>query len=67
MLHLFDVFVGFQLNPIGIIADIEKAYLQITVVDCHHILSLLQLDDMFKDILEKIIFRFPSVIFETNC
>ena len=40
---LFDVLVGFQLNPIGIIADIEKAYfyLQITVADCHHdILSL---------------------------
>ena len=28
---------------------------------------ILQLDDIFKDIPEEIIFRFPCVIFETNC
>ena len=32
---LFDVLVRFRLNPIGIIADIEKAYLQISAADCH--------------------------------
>ena len=33
---LFDVLLRFQFNPVGIIADIEKAYLQISVADCHH-------------------------------
>ena len=32
---LFDVLLRFRFNPIGIIADIEKAYLQISVAVCH--------------------------------
>ena len=32
---LFHVLLRFRFNPIGIIADIEKAYLQISVADCH--------------------------------
>ena len=32
---LFVVLLRFRFNPIGIIADIEKAYLQISVAVCH--------------------------------
>ena len=65
---LFDVLVRFRLNPIGIIADIEKAYLQIYVADCHRdFLRFLWFDDVFKDIPEEVIFRFCRVIFGANC
>ena len=65
---LFDVLVRFRLNPIGIIADIEKAYLQISVADCHRdFLRFLWFDDVFKDIPEEVIFRFCRVIFGANC
>ena len=65
---LFDVLVRFRLNPIGIIADIEKAYLQISVADCHgDFLRFLWFYDVFKDIPEEVIFRFCRVIFEANC
>ena len=65
---LFDVLVRFRLNPIGIIADIEKAYLQISVGDCHRdFLRFLWFDDVFKDIPEEVIFRFCRVIFGANC
>ena len=58
-LLLFDVLARFRLNPIGIIADFEKAYLQISVADCHReFLRFLWFDDVFKDIPEEVIFRF---------
>ena len=51
---LFDVLLCFWFNPIGVIADIEKAsYLQISVADCHcDFLRFLWFGDIFKDILE---------------
>ena len=65
---LFDVLVRFRLNPIGIIADIEKAYLQISVADCHRdFLRFLWFNDVFKDIPEEVIFKFCRVIFGANC
>ena len=65
---LFNVLVRFRLNPIGIIADIEKAYLQISVADCHRdFLRFSWFDDVFKDIPEEVIFRFCRVIFGANC
>ena len=65
---LFNVLVRFRLNPIGIIADIEKAYLQISVADCHlDFLRFLWFDDVFKDISKEVIFRFCRVIVGANC
>ena len=65
---MFDVLLGFWFNPIGIIADIKKAYLQISVVDCHRdFLRFLWFDDIFKDIPEVTKYRFWSVIFAANC
>ena len=58
----------FLFNPIGIIADIEKAYLQISIADCHRdFLRFLWFGDIFKDIPEVINYRFCRVIFRANC
>ena len=58
----------FRFNPIGIIADIEKAYLQISVADCHRdFLRFLWFDNIFKDIPEVTKYRFCRIIFGVNC
>ena len=58
----------FRFNPIGIIADIEKAYLQISVADCHRdFLIFLWFDDIFKDIPEVTKYRYCRVIFGADC
>ena len=58
----------FRFNPIGIIADIEKAYLQISVAACHRdFLRFLWFDDIFKDIPEVTKCRFCRVIVGANC
>ena len=65
---LFDVLARFRQNPIGIIADIEKAYLQISAVDYHRdFLRFLWFDDVFTNIPEEVTFRFCRVIFGANC
>ena len=65
---LFDVLLRFRFNPIGIIADIEKAYLQISVADCHRdFLRFLWFDEIFKDFPEVTKDRFCRVIFGANC
>ena len=65
---LFDALLHFHFNPIGIIADIEKTYLQISVADCYRdFLRFLWLDDIFKDIPEVIKYRFCRFIFGANC
>ena len=58
----------FRFNPIGIIADVEKAYLQISVADSHRdFLRFLWFYDIFKDIPEVTKYRFCHVIFGANC
>ena len=65
---LFVVLLRFRFNPIGIIADIEKAYLQISVADCHRdFLMFLWFDDIFKDIPKVTKYRFCRVIFGADC
>ena len=65
---LFDVLLRFRFNPIGIIADIEKAYLRISVADCHRdFLIFLWFDDIFKDIPEVTKYRYCRVIFGADC
>ena len=50
------------------IADTEKAYLQISVADCHcDFLKFLWFGDAFKDIFEEVIFRVFCVTFRSNC
>ena len=58
----------FRFNPIGIIADIEKAHVQISVADCHHDFPrFLWFDDIFKYIPEVAKYSFCRVIFGANC
>ena len=65
---MLDVLLRFRFNPISIIADIEKAYLQISVASCHRdFLRFLWFDNNFKDIPEITKYRFCRVLFETNC
>ena len=65
---LFDVLVLFRLNPTGIIADIKKTYLQISVADCNcDFLRFSWFDDVFRHIPEEVIFRFCRIIFGVNC
>ena len=61
---LFDVLLRFRFNPIGIIAYIEKAYLQISVADCH--LDFLRFLWFIKDIPEVTTYRFYHDIFGAN-
>ena len=57
----------FRFNPIGIIADIKKAYLQISIADNHRdFLRFLWFDDIFKDTPEVTKYRFFRVIFGAN-
>ena len=57
----------FRFNPIGIIADVEKAYLQISAADSHRdFLRFLWFDDIFKDTPEVTRYRFFRVIFGAN-
>ena len=66
--NLFYLILRFRFNPIGIIADIEKAYLQISVADCHRdFLRFLWFDNIFKNIPEVTKYRFCRVIFGANC
>ena len=65
---LFDVLLRFRFNPTGIVADIEKAYLQISVADSHRdFLRFLWFDDIFKDVPEVTKYRFCRVTFGANC
>ena len=65
---LFDELLRFRFNHIGIIADIENAYLQISVAGCYHDCSrFLWLDDIFKYIFEVTKYSFCRVIFGDNC
>ena len=64
----FDVLARIWLNPIAIVADIEKAYLQISVADCHvDFLRFLWFDDVSKDIPEEVKVWFCRVTFWGNC
>ena len=58
---LFEVLVRFRLRIFGIIADIEKAYLQISAFDPHTgFLRFIWYEDV-------VIYKFRRVIFGANC
>ena len=65
---LFDILLRFRENRIGIIADIEKAFLNIEVDtqdrDC---LRFLWVEDFNAKDLSVIVYRFRRLIFGANC
>ena len=65
---LYDILLRFRENRIGIVADIEKAFLNIEVDrkdrDC---LRFLWVEDPFDDNSPIVIFRFCRIVFGVNC
>ena len=65
---LYDILLRFREDRIGIVADIEKAFLNIEVDekdrDC---LRFLWVEDPFDDNSRIVIFRFCRVVFGVNC
>ena len=66
--ELYKLLLKFRVHPIGIVADIEKAYLQISVVEEHRdFLRFLYYDDIYKTIPHIVPYRFCRVIFGATC
>ena len=65
---LFDVLLRFRASNLGLIADIEKAYLQISVTpkECNY-LQFLWYDDIAKENLKIMKYRVTRVIFGETC
>ena len=62
--HLFDVLVKFRGYPIGIAADVEKAFHQIEIhPDDRKMLRFLWFDDIFKEHPEIVQFQFCRLVF----
>ena len=65
---IFDALLRFRIHNIAITADIEKAYLQISVFPPHtDYLRFLSFDDIDKENPEVIKMRFTRVIFGATC
>ena len=65
---LFRLLIKFRSYRFGLVADIEKAYLQINVAEKHRdLLRFLYYDDIYKPEPNIIPFRFKRVIFGATC
>ena len=64
---LYDTLLRFRVHNYGLIADIEKVYLQISVVPEHRdYIRFLWLDDAYKSNPEIVKYRFTRVIFGSS-
>ena len=64
---LYDILLRFRVHNYGLIADIEKAYLQISVLPEHRdYLRFLWFDDVSKNNPEIVKYRFTRVIFDSS-
>ena len=62
--HIFDLLTKFRCNPIGLSADIEKAFLNVGIKEEHRdMLRFLWFQDPFADELEIVSFRFNRLVF----
>ena len=65
---LFDVLLRFRAHDIALTADIEKAYLQISVTESERdYLRFLWFDNIYKENPDIIKYRFCRVIFSATC
>ena len=65
---LFDILLRFRVHNIALTADIEKAFLQISVAtEDRDYLRFLWYKDVFSDLQEVIKLRFARVIFGATC
>ena len=64
---LYDILLRFLVHNYGLTADIEKAYLQVSVVPEHrNYLRFLWFDDVYKNNPEIVKYRFTRVIFGSS-
>ena len=64
---LYDILLRFRVHNYGLIADIEKAYLQISVLPEHRdYLRFLWFDDVSKNNPEIVKYRSTRVIFDSS-
>ena len=62
--RIFDILVRFRTFPIALTADIEKAFLNVSVCEeDRDVLRFLWLDDIKKERPEIVVFRFARVVF----
>ena len=66
--QLYDLLLKFRIYPIAMVADIEKAYLQILVDESHRdFLLFLWYKDIFDEVPEICKYSFCTVIFGATC
>ena len=66
--NLLDVLIRFRYHKIGLVSDIEKAFLQISMRESDRdILRFLWIDSITKENPEIIMMRFARVLFGVNC
>ena len=60
--HIFDMLASFQSNPVGLMADIEKAFLMVSIKD-RSMLRFVWFDDPDQDRPKIAQFRFNHLLF----
>ncbi len=64
---IFDILVRFRQHNVAIVADIEKAFLNVGIEDIDRdVLRFLWIDDLERDNPELLIYRFCRVVFGVN-
>ncbi|XP_068690949.1 uncharacterized protein [Montipora foliosa] len=63
ILHIFDMLASFRSNPVGLMADIKKAFLMVSIKEDRNMLRFLWFDDPDRDRLKIVQFRFNPLLF----
>ena len=65
---IFDVLLRFRLRKIALIADLEKAFLNVEIKpDERHLLRFLWVDDPFSNSPKETVYRFTRLVFGWVC
>jgi len=65
---IFDILLRFRIKPIAVIADIEKAFLMISIKESDRdVLRFLWVDDPFSADPQMVTYRFTRVVFGVTC
>lgn len=66
--EIFDILLRFRIEPIAVIADIEKAFLMVSVKESDRdVLRFLWVDDPFSPDPQVVTYRFTRVVFGVTC
>ena len=65
---IFDILLRFRARKFGLVANIEKAFLNVTVNEGQrNLMRFLWIDDVDKEDPNLVVYRFCRVIFGMNC